>query len=128
MKEQKRRHMIIRVTYTTSREDDSCPHCGCRGKHITYVMCSDGIQRGAMAGCIKKAFFVHHEYTKFERIERVYKDILAKSGRHWQNGLYELHRLENHIYEAAAEYNKKYGIESELPERQYSWEQIKSKR
>jgi len=125
---QERRHLIIRTTYTTSREDDSCPHCGCRGRHITYVMCSDGVERGAMAGCIKKAFFVQGEFTKFERIERKYKEILEQTGRHWQNGLYELHLLENQIYDLASKYNKKAGIDAELPERLYSWEQIKSKR
>lgn len=81
-----------------------------------------------MAGCIKKAFFVQGEFTKFERIERKYKEILEQTGRHWQNGLYELHLLENQIYDLASKYNKKAGIDAELPERLYSWEQIKSKR
>ncbi len=126
MKQQKRRHMILRTTHTTSMEGASCPHCGCSGMHITYVLCSDGVERGAMAGCIKKAFFTHFEFAKFERIERKYKEILAKSGRHWQNGLYELYLLENHIYEAAEKYNKAAGIEATLPRRQYSWEQIQS--
>lgn len=31
----------------------SCPHCGADGRYVQRFLCEDGIERGAMAGCVK---------------------------------------------------------------------------
>jgi len=45
----------------------SCPHCGAAGRYVYKFVCSDGVERGAMAGCIKK-FPMHFLAREHQRI------------------------------------------------------------
>ena len=109
--EKQKQHFALYITNKTERQDDNCPHCGARGRYVTYVMCSDGKIRGAMRGCLKGAFILDEKIEQHWSITKQ----LRKSPK-WFTGKRLLVQIEDEIYKKAQAYNSKYGIEG-LPAR-----------
>jgi hypothetical protein len=114
-------YFAIRIVRETAIEDDNCPHCGARGKYVTYVLCSDGYVRGAMRGCLKGAFILPKELRHIQNIEEAMRKIKAKNGTEWKKGKVLLDNLEADIYRQAERYNATYGIIG-LPAREHQYQ------
>ena len=55
---------IVAFTGYIESMGTSCPHCGAVGKRVWTFLCEDGVERGAMAGCLVKGFSTSQRRTR----------------------------------------------------------------
>jgi hypothetical protein len=123
MKQQQEiKHYVVRILRHTVKDGDICPHCGATGKYVTYVLCSDGIVRGAMRGCLENAFFMGWQAKEIEKLDEAIARI-RKGGGEWKGGLAKRESLEELLWENARRHNEKYGITG-LPEQLYPRQKV----
>ena len=94
--EKQKPHFALYITNKTAIREDNCPHCGARGRYVTYVMCSDGKIRGAMRFCLKGAFILDEKIEQHWSITQQ----LRKSPK-WFTGKRLIVQIEDEIYKKA---------------------------
>lgn len=58
----------------------TCPHCGAKGRYVYRFRCEDGVERGAMAGCIQ-LFPVASIAREHQRIIERQSDRAKRGGK-----------------------------------------------